>query len=235
MDCRTFHRRLEDYLEDSLDFAGRFGMERHAQQCIGCGKELANAQRLRRMVSGLKPVKAPPDFEASVINEIGRRELEARSSGIRRFWIYGLSWPSWRKLALASSSLAILGLGMFFSLRLTTPGNPDSASRLTTEKQEIVPVSRVNAKSNTNESADHSASPVRIKAETSKVVQAPQPAVPPQWEYVPEQEAADAEYVEHMVVGADGRPVTIQLPMPRKIRMQYHQMSEEYFIQNVSH
>ena len=40
MNCRTFQKNLEDYLADGLDFAGRFGMERHARQCISCGKEM---------------------------------------------------------------------------------------------------------------------------------------------------------------------------------------------------
>ena len=106
MDCKTFHKNLEDYLEDGLDFAGRFGMERHAQQCIGCGKDMADAQQIRRMVSELERVKAPDSFEASVISEIGKRKWDARSTGIRRFWIYGPEGPQWRKLALASSSLA---------------------------------------------------------------------------------------------------------------------------------
>jgi hypothetical protein len=50
-----------------------------------------------------------------------------------------------------------------------------------------------------------------------------------------EQEPAEVEYMEHLVVGAEGRPVTIQLPMPRKIHLNYSQISEEYYIQNVSH
>ena len=106
MNCRTFHRTLEDYLEGGLDFSGRFGMERHAQQCISCGKEMSDAQRLRRMVSELQRVKAPANFEASVLREIGMRKAHGRFSGFRSLWIYGFEWPSFRKLALASSCLA---------------------------------------------------------------------------------------------------------------------------------
>ena len=72
MDCRKFHGNFEDYLEGGLDFAGRFGMERHAQQCIVCGKKLAAAQRLRAMARELQRVQAPLNFESSVLNEIAR-------------------------------------------------------------------------------------------------------------------------------------------------------------------
>ena len=99
MDCRRFHRDLEDYLEDGLDFAGRFGMERHAKQCIGCGEALSNARRLRRMARQLEKVKAPANFESAVLNEIGRREISGGFLGLRRFWLYGLDMPSRRSVA----------------------------------------------------------------------------------------------------------------------------------------
>jgi hypothetical protein len=235
MDCRTFHRNLEDYLEDGFDFAGRFGMERHAQQCIACGKELTNAQRLRQMVSELKAVKAPPDFEAFVINEIGNRKLNARSSAIRQFWIYGLGWPSWRKMAVASSILAVLAVGIFFSLRFAVSDKTDPASPLISEERDVMTTDGVEAKGDTAKSVDQPEQTAPIKVDTPRIVQPAQPARVPEWDLGSEREAAEAEYVEHLTVGSDGRPVTIQLPMPRKIRMQYGQMSEEYFIQNVSH
>ncbi len=87
MNCRTFHRTLEDYLEGGLDFSGRFGMERHARQCLSCGKEMSDAQRLHQMVSELQRVKAPSDFEASVLREIGMRKAHGRFSGFRSFWM----------------------------------------------------------------------------------------------------------------------------------------------------
>ncbi len=59
MNCRTFHRTLEDYLEGGLDFSGRFGMERHARQCLSCGKEMSDAQQLRRMVSEFSALRRP--------------------------------------------------------------------------------------------------------------------------------------------------------------------------------
>jgi len=47
MNCRTFHRTLEDYLEGGLDFSGRFGMERHARQCLSCGSRFTTYERLQ--------------------------------------------------------------------------------------------------------------------------------------------------------------------------------------------
>jgi hypothetical protein len=138
MDCRKFHRILEDYLEDGLDFSGRFGMERHAQQCIGCGKVLSNAQQLRRMARQLDRVKAPGSFEADVLREIGRREARGRFFGLRRFWLYGFDPPSIRRWALVASCLAVLVIG---ALRLlpelfdrTTPESPAASVPPESEK-----------------------------------------------------------------------------------------------------
>ena len=52
MDCRTFNKKLEDYLEGGLDFPGRFGMERHAGHCFACGKTVADAQKLNPVNQG---------------------------------------------------------------------------------------------------------------------------------------------------------------------------------------
>jgi len=231
---------LEDYLEDGLDFAGRFGMERHSQQCIGCGKDMADAQRIRGMVSDLERVKAPESFEASVINEIGKRRLNARDTGIRRFWLYGHEGPLWRKLALASSSLAILAMGVFVFFYLTVP-RQDVTSPLVMEETEK---SYIDADAMRNSDA-RAAAPLTMEPISSEkvsenvgiseVAEAPKELIVPERESVPDWDAAEAEYMEHLIMEVDGRPMPIQLPLPGKIHVQYRQMPEEYFIQNISH
>jgi hypothetical protein len=233
MDCRTFHKNLEDYLADSLDFAGRFGMERHAQQCIGCGKDMADAQRIRRMVSELERVKAPESFEASVINEIAKRKLNARATGIRRFWIYGHEGLPWRKLALASSSLAILAAGVFVFFNLNTP-RQSSTSPAAMGKPEK-PYIDGDLAQDAGMSAPVPSMENTRSGETPEVAETAKEPRITEREFVPEWHGAEAEYVEQLIEGVDGRPVTITLPMPRKIYLQYNQMPEEYFIQNISH
>jgi len=234
MDCRTFRRNLEDYLEDGLDFAGRFGVERHARQCIGCGKNLADAQRIRRMVSELERVKAPENFEASVVNEIGRRKLDLRASGIRRFWNYGLDLPLWQKLALASACVVVLAMGASAARYLALPGqNADSYPAI--EKTAESPAD-AGAVQNTDAGAVVPPTMERVGSEElSKIAAAPKEPGNSEQESVPDWNAPQEEFMEHLTVGMDGRPVTIQLPMPRKIHVRYNQMSEDYFIQNVSH
>ena len=231
MDCRTFHKNLEDYLEDGLDFAGRFGMERHAQQCIGCGKDMADAQRIRRMVSELERVKAPENFEASVINEIAKRKLNARATGIRRFWVYSHEGPLWRKLALASSSLVILAVGVFIFFKPAVP-RQDPASPLAMEEPEkpYLDVDQSASMSLGVPTADKIPS-----GKTPEAAQAPQESRIVKPMSIPQWNAAEAEYVEQLIEGVDGRPMTITMPMPRKIYLRYNQMPEEYFIQNISH
>jgi len=113
MNCRTFQKQLEDYLGDRFDFSGCFAMERHAGQCVHCGRELTAAKELGRMARKLDRVKAPPDFESSVLDEIAARKLHRRFSGFQRFPVFCFD-ISWRKYALAISCFIVLGLGFFY-------------------------------------------------------------------------------------------------------------------------
>jgi hypothetical protein len=240
MNCKTFHRNLEDYLEDGLDFSGRFGMERHAQQCIGCGKAMSDAQRLHRMVSELQRVKAPVNFEDSILREIGVRKAPGRFSGFRSLWIYGFEWPSFRKLALASSCLAILCFGIFYAShrssfnQASTP--PQAVSRPAT-----VPVEVKEAKSKSGTSLEVPVPKMQAAAETPKFAKRVQPPAPLRQDPVMDQDVRDMQavqdmdYVEYTMPGPDNRAVPVRLPLPKTIPMRYSQMSEEYFIRNVSH
>jgi hypothetical protein len=246
MDCRKFRKNLESYLEDGLDFAGRFGMERHAQQCIRCGKDMADAQRIRRMVSEIDRVKAPENFEASVIGEIAKRRLKVRTAGIRRFWIYGHEGPLWRKMALASSSLAVLAIGVFAFLHLTGTSQDPASTVAVAESgnshadlnaiqspaaKAVIPPAMEQA-----DSDDHPALFETLPAtEVLKVAASPKEPEAVKPELVADGDATEVELIEHLMMGADGRPVTIQLPMPRTIYMQYNQTSEDYYIQHISH
>ncbi len=249
MDCRKFRKNLENYLEDDLDFAGRFGMERHAQQCISCGKDMADAQRIRRMVSEMGRVKAPENFEASVIGEIAKRRLKARTAGVRRFWMYGHEGPLGRKLALATSSLAVLAIGIFAFLHLTGP-EQDFTSPVAMEESWN---SYADMNAMQNPAANAVIPPIMEQAEQAGSEEAPafveassaaeilEVAVSPKDpevlkpKFVTDWDAADVELIEHLMMGADGRPMRIQIPMPTKIYVQYNQTSEDYYIQNISH
>ncbi len=233
MDCRTFQRNLEDYLEDGLDFAGRFGMERHAQQCLRCGKEMAGAQQLRQMARGLERVKAPPDFESSIIKEISARKSIGPLWFIRSFWIYGFEWPSWRNVILASSSLAILGFVIFYASHraASVPAPAPSMAAGDPLKEAVEPPKEAINDTKTGPGVkvvQPSSAKREAAAETPEIAKAPEPSSPPSRQYLKDPDAADMEYVEYQVIGPDNRPLTFRLP-------RYRQNSEEYFIQNVSH
>ncbi|MDR0311916.1 MAG: zf-HC2 domain-containing protein [Acidobacteriota bacterium] len=115
MDCRNFHRNLEDYIDGELDFAGRFGVERHAEQCFACGKKLADARRLRLMTASLARVKAPADFEARVRREIALRKSQGIFTRVRNYLAFGFEW---RRFVFAASACAALALGIFFARQL---------------------------------------------------------------------------------------------------------------------
>jgi len=237
MNCRSFHQRLEDYLENGLDFSGRFSMERHAQQCISCGKELQDAQQLRQNISGLQRVKAPANFEASVMREIAISKANGRFSGIRRFWIYGFEWPSWQKLALASSSLAVLGLAVFFASHQTIPDRAHAPAQLAAQPAKV-PVEPKAAKPAPVVNIQASKAPVlkkRIAPEIPLMASQAPPAALAKSDGPKDQEIQDADYVEYTMPGPDNRPVPVRMRLPKTITMPYSQVSQEYFIQNESH
>jgi hypothetical protein len=246
MNCGTFHRTLEDYLEGGLDFSGRFGMERHARQCLSCGKEMSDAQRLHQMVSELQRVKAPSDFETSVLREIGIRRARGRLSGLRSFWMHRFEWPSFRKLALASSCLMILCFGIFYASRRTVLNQASTSPQIAGVRADVA----VEAKEAKNNPGTNFETRVRNKpavaeplklAKSAKRIRPPalvkrEPVLDAEIQDMHEmQDMQDMDYVEYSMPGPDNRPVPVRLPLPKTIPMRYGQMSEEYFIQNVSH
>jgi hypothetical protein len=227
MDCRKFHKDLEDYLEDGLDFSGRFGMERHAQQCVSCGRDLSNALRLRRMVHELERAKAPANFELSILNGIGKCREQGLFSGFRKFWIYGFDLPSARKLVWVSSCLAVLLIGIFYLYPfLSSRTSPESVSAPPSVVQEPAKIGK-------GENPRPVAAITVANASRPLSAEVPKPKVKPDpmEEQMLDQEVSD--YVEFQVVGPDNRPVSFR--WPNKTQVRYGQTPEEYFIRNVSH
>jgi hypothetical protein len=241
MNCRTFHRSLEDYLQGGMDFSSRFGMERHAQQCLHCGKDLADAQSLHRMAAEITRVKAPSNFESLVGNKIAARKTRGAFSRIRSFGIYGFDWPSWRKLALATSSLAVLGFGIFYashqqalspvpSLVSGKPPSISPAPSLVAEKPKSIDIKK---KDDFQGNLKASVSKPSVAPEAPSFAEAKQSPPPIDFDALESQGISEAEAVNYLLVGPDNHPAADRLP--KKLYMPYVQANEEYFIRNVSH
>ena len=222
MDCRTFHKNLEDYLEERQDFSGRFGMERHAQQCFGCANDLTAAQRLGQMARELKRVPAPPDFEAGVLNKIHSRSTHRALWKLHGPWVYGWDWSWLRPATVGTVALILLGLGVI----------PSNHRGKNSHQISAPVVSQVDG-------ADPAKPPAGTLIRGTKPMEAnlsstagTGPSIDQALPVI-SAEPADADYVEYMVPGPDNRQIIMRLP--RTIRMRYGQPSEEYFIQNVSH
>jgi hypothetical protein len=227
MNCRTFQKNLEDYLENGMDFAGRFGIERHARQCIHCGKELDNAQHLSRMARSLDRVKAPPNFESAVLNAIGERKLRSRFSMFRRFLVFGFDTPSWRTWSLAASGVLAVGLGFFYWQNLETPGQLQSSARTAVE-----PVNRIDMETPDISPVSSSANPAIPFDDPVLNTDGRFSRVPMARMFV-DYQTSESDYRDYRAVGPDNLPVII--PLPDTIHMKVSSPPEEYYLRNVSH
>jgi len=224
MDCGTFNRQLEDYLQGGMDFPRRFGVERHAQQCYGCGKQLADAQKIGQMARELRRVSPPASFEASVMARIQTEEVRRRSWRLWKLWVFGWESFSWQSFALVSTALAlaIVGTLLYFSpydnAQPVSQGGIDGG--LPAFQQGLSPFPSDSAvpqsvRSNT---------PGPILLQSNDYYYGEWPVV-----YVdPDNEG----WIEIPVSGPSGDKL---IRLPKTLRMQYGQPSEKYFIRNVSH
>jgi len=225
MNCRTFQKNLEDYLENSMDFAGRFGRERHARQCVRCGREMANAQHLSRLVRGLDKVKAPPNFESAVLNEIGERKLRSRFPTIRRFLVFGFDMPSWRQYAFAASVVLVIGFG-FLYWRNTEKPVPSQQSVWTDDDGNPPAVGTEGIRFPAMEK------PVRLGENNVFGTDDPVDGGFEKGRFA-DFLTDESEFREYRAIGPDNLPMIV--PLPGRIHMQVTPPPEEYFIRNVSH
>ncbi len=224
MNCQIFHKRLEDYLENGLDFAGRFAMERHAEHCVHCGRKLADAKKLGLMARELQRVEAPPGFESSVMNQIAARKLRRRSAGFGWLPGFGLESPPWRKLALTASCLVVLGFGVLYlyeqgGIRYPLAGAPVPGTRSNPSDTETVAG---------NHPDPSSAASLGYRVSIPEIlVDEAEDGLPVRFQ------ANESDYGEYTALGPDDVPMII--PLPNTIRMQVGPPSEEFFLTNVSH
>ena len=242
MDCRKFQKNLEDYLEGGLDFAGRFGIERHAQQCYSCGRTESDAQKLRLLALAVKRVSAPSNFEAAVLARIHDRESRLFFGGLRRRWAYGLEWPSWPSLALGVSGLSLFAIAILFSLHHfagTDPNGEIAAGQVSASDRPPSTPSPGEALTAAAPGGSVSDPVTELPSNPLTVSRAGSSVGRPRILYSTDEltvelsNQGESDYVEYLVPGPGNRPVIMRLP--NTIRMKYGQASEEHFIRNVSH
>jgi len=235
MDCHTFHKRLEDYLDGGLDFPGRFAMERHARQCFGCERDIAETLRLKQMVRDIRRVSAPADFETSLLARIRTDTSRHRFWRLQSLWWYGFENLSWRKVGVGAAAVilvagitALVHFGNGFNRPIAMQNPEAGPSRAAVGESDNLqgpgPAIAARAVPPSRQAMLAEISPVAVDGSGFRVQD--------QWA-TPYLEPGDLDFFEYLVPVSGDRQLILQLP--RTIRMRYAQPSREYYIRNVSH
>ncbi len=239
MDCRTFHRRLEDYLEGGMDFPARFGMERHAKQCYACEKDVHDALKLRQKVRAIPRVVAPSDFETSLLARIKAEKARHRFWSLQSIWLYSFDGLSPRAVTLAVAAVVLL-VGTVSYLHFGAGWNDSSLSRIGT----LNPLANdPNREDIATEDLGAGTSPVRLSELSARGDSLRSWIGSPNlgglgnmgWDSwaTPYSEPGDSDYFEYLVPVSGERQLILQLP--KTIRIRYNQPSERDFMWNMSH
>jgi hypothetical protein len=228
MDCRTFHRKLEDYLEGGLDFPARFGVERHAKQCYACEKDVTEAMRLRRMARELERVAAPPNFETALLAKIQAGKLQHRFWHLQNLWFYGFEEFRWR-LAGATALITICIVSGVYYLNFGTGTNQATALQAAASRSssQLLDANTVPPAQADFDLAGVSARNIPASKLSQPVLLGRDPWTTP---FV---DPDDSDYVQVLVPVSDGRQLIMQLP--KTIHMRYGPPSRDYFLRYVSH
>jgi hypothetical protein len=229
MDCRTFHKKLEDYLEGELDFPARFGMERHAKQCFACEKKLNAALRLRQMARELRRVGAPVDFEGSLMIRIQNEKPQHRFWKLQELWLHSFEGFSWR-VAVVTALLTVLMVGTI-GYHYWGTGNNRSVTPQAAVGSVINPAADKGAGAQPEAVGLPDPAAALSAVSAFDIGRASRFSVD-NWA-TPYAEPGDSDLVDILVPFAGDRQLIMQLP--RTIRMRYAQPSREFYIRNVSH
>lgn len=238
MDCRTFHRRLEDYLQGGMDFPARFGMERHARQCYACEKDVNEALKLRQKVRAIPRVVAPTDFEKLLLARIKSEKSRHRFWRLQSIWLYGFDGISARAVVPVAAALVLLvatvayyqfGAGWTESamsqIGVLNPFHGDSNRE---GDREVIPAGQLPGSMGSSVAGVTSQHPGTTNLGMAGYFRQ-------DFWATPYSEPGDSEYGEYLVPVSGERQVILQLSYPKTIRLRYDQPSESYFMWNVSH
>jgi hypothetical protein len=237
MDCRTFHRKLEDYLEGGLDFPARFGMERHAKQCYACGKDVAAALSLRQIARELRRVGAPPNFEAALLSRMREEKASRRFWKLHGLWFFGPDRFSWRTAGLVAVVVAFIAgatLTLHYSgwFNLTEP--PQAAM-----SRSATPLSDVESGKNVNNIYPSPGSGLELPDASGTLgtasafnIRSFGPGGRRNW-VTPFLEPGVSDFVDIRVPVSDGRQLFFRLP--KTIGMRYDQAPQDYYFRKISY
>jgi anti-sigma factor RsiW len=213
MDCRTFHRKLEDYLEGGMDFAARFGMERHAKQCLACEKDVTTAVALRQMARELQRVSAPEEFETALLVRIQTEKAHRRFWKLRSWWFYGMESGSWRVAGVtALVTMLVVGVLTYVHFGRMDQGAVAQAPGEISQSADAGAIGAAGMSSTSGA--------VSVTSDDGRwITQLPDPN--------------DSDFVDILIPVSGDRQLIFRLP--RTIRMRYGQLSQDYFIRNISH
>lgn len=219
-----------------MDFPGSFGIERHAQQCYSCGKEMRDAIRLGQMARALNRVKAPANFEARLLARLQDAKARRTSSQLWKLWDYVADQVSLRAVAAGAAATVLLGLGIFILVHPRQFRPPLFVERGDRPAAPVAAVDSNAARAPVPVNAGAAADGVAAQILNPRIVPIGDPksrsSLADDWteSFL---DPGDLGFLEYRVPGPGDRQLIMRLP--KSIRVRYGQPSEEYFIRHVSH
>ena len=125
MTCDAVDARLEDYLEGTLDAAGREAVERHAAACARCGELVADLNGITAAAAALPTLRPSRDLWDGIAARIDAPVIEI---GTRHSALGARRRPLW--LGAAAAVLVVVSAGVSHLLTRRAMQEPEATSQV---------------------------------------------------------------------------------------------------------
>lgn len=91
MKCEDFSKKINEYLENTLDVEEKIEMEEHLDSCNLCRNKVDSMNHVFETLSNLDLLCPPSDFTQNVMNAIGKISAKSNSWKKKAYRLWGSS------------------------------------------------------------------------------------------------------------------------------------------------